>query len=221
MLQTPNHRVNPSAEEIADVLKKVTPTPLRDNGLTADQKIEKITLHMTQILETLGLDLSNDSLQDTPKRVAKMYVNEIFTGLQNQNFPKITLIDNEMNYDQMVVVRDIHVLSMCEHHLMPIHGKATVAYIPHKKVVGLSKINRVVQFFARRPQVQERLTKQVADCLQALLQTEHIAVHIDAKHYCVIARGVEDTSSSTMTSDLRGHFRTVVQTRAEFLSATN
>lgn len=215
------HSVNPSVEEIHTILKQVTPTPQRDNGLTATQKIETITFHVAKILETLGLDLSNDSLQDTPKRVAKMYVNEIFTGLDNQNFPKMTLIDNEMNYDQMVVVRDIHVMSMCEHHLMPIHGRATVAYIPHKKVVGLSKINRVVQFYSRRPQVQERLTKQIADCLQALLQTEHIAVHIDAKHYCVIARGVEDTSSSTMTADLRGHFKTVVQTRAEFLSATN
>ena len=146
-----------------------------------------------------------------------MYVNEIFSGLNPEFFPKMTVIENEMQYDQMVLVQDINVLSVCEHHFQTIHGLATVAYIPNKKVVGLSKINRVVQFFSRRPQVQERLTKQIADCLQYVLETEHVGVHINAKHYCVIARGVQDAHSSTSTSDLRGHFKTKHETRIEFL----
>lgn len=205
---------------LEQILQRVTPTPLIPNDLGPDEKIKKITEHMTQILQTLGLDLTNDSLRDTPRRIAKMYVNEIFTGLNDAQFPKITVIENEMAYDQMVLIRDIKVMSMCEHHFMPIHGFATVAYIPNKKVIGLSKINRVVQFYSRRPQVQERLTKQIGDCLQLILDTEHVAVHIDARHYCVIARGVEDQDSSTITSDLRGHFKTLPQTRAEFLAST-
>lgn len=203
--------------EIEQVLKHVRPTPMVSNKLSNEKKIEIIADRFKDILEVLGLDLSNDSLKDTPKRIAKMYVNEVFSGLNPENFPKITVIENDMDYDQMVVVQDIHVLSMCEHHFQNIHGHATVAYIPKKKVIGLSKINRIVQFFARRPQVQERLTKQIADCLQYVLGTDHVAVHINARHYCVIARGVEDTHSSTTTADLRGDFKLLPETRSEFL----
>ncbi|MFP5520135.1 MAG: GTP cyclohydrolase I FolE [Bdellovibrionia bacterium] len=187
------------------------------NQLSDEQKIDIIEKLFTEIMETLGLDLTDDSLEKTPHRVAKMYVKEIFSGLNPDNFPKITTIDNKMNYDQMIVVRDVHTISMCEHHFVTIDGLATVAYIPNKKVIGLSKINRIVKFFSRRPQVQERLTKQIADCLQYILETEHVAVHITAKHYCVVSRGVEDTASSTSTCDLRGHFKSKAETRYEFL----
>jgi GTP cyclohydrolase I len=201
----------------AKILANVRPTPTIQNNLTDDEKISKITSHFKEIMEILGLDLSNDSLQNTPQRVAKMYVREIFSGLNEENFPKITVIENEMRYDQMVLVQGIESLSFCEHHFLTIDGFATVAYIPNKKVIGLSKINRIVQFFSRRPQVQERLTKQIADCLQSILETPHIAVHINAKHYCVKARGISDSSSSTSTSDLRGDFKTKPETRTEFL----
>lgn len=206
-----------SKKMVEQILNNVRPTPAFETTHTNEEKIEKITYHFTEILKTLGMDLSNDSIQDTPKRIAKMYVNEIFSGLNPESFPKMTVIDNEMQYDQMVVVQNIKVLSVCEHHFQTIDGHATVAYIPNRKVLGLSKINRVVQFFSRRPQVQERLTKQIADCLQYVLETEHVAVHITAKHYCVIARGVQDESSKTSTSDLRGHFKEKHETRIEFL----
>ncbi len=200
-----------------ELLSQVTQTPIKPNGLSDEQKIERITKSFTDILNTLGLDLSNDSLQETPKRIAKMYVTEIFKGLSAENFPKMTVIDNEMKYDQMIVVRNIKVISTCEHHFVTIDGKATIAYIPNKKVIGLSKINRIADYFSRRPQVQERLTKQIADCLVAVLETEHVAVHINAKHYCVISRGVEDATSTTVTSDLRGDFKRKHETRIEFL----
>ena len=205
------------ALSVKDILDNVRPTPMIQNGLSNDQKIEIISEKFTEILETLGLDLNDDSLTNTPRRIAKMYVNEVFSGLDSKKFPKMTVIENKMHYDQMIVVQKISCLSFCEHHFLPIDGYATVAYIPNKKVVGLSKINRVVQFFSRRPQVQERLTKQIADCLQYVLGTEHVAVHISAKHYCVIMRGIEDTASLTSTADLRGHFKTKVETREEFL----
>jgi GTP cyclohydrolase I len=146
-----------------------------------------------------------------------MYVNEIFAGLFPENFPRITTIENKMNYNQMIVVQEIQCLSFCEHHFLTIDGVATVAYIPEKKVIGLSKINRIVKFFSRRPQVQERLTKQIADCLQYVLETPHVAVHINARHYCVITRGVEDSHSATSTCDLRGDFLDLPETRSEFL----
>lgn len=205
-------------DPIREILASVRPTPMVANTLSRDEKVATISKHMREILKTLGLDLRNDSLQETPDRIARMYVDEIFSGLDAANFPKITVIENEMSYDQMVVVRNIEVMSVCEHHFQTIDGRATVAYIPNKKVIGLSKINRIVQFFSRRPQVQERLTKQVADCLQAVLETEHVAVHMSAKHYCVIARGVQDTQSMTTTSDLRGHFKSRPETRSEFLA---
>ncbi len=200
-----------------EILSHVRSSPTIDNQLTSEEKIEKIKHHFAEIMKTLGLDLSDDSLCDTPKRMAKMYVNEVFSGLDPKNFPKITVIDNKMQYDQIVCVQDIEVMSMCEHHFQPIDGFATVAYIPNKKVIGLSKLNRVVDYFGRRPQVQERLTKQIADCLQYLLDTEDVAVHINAKHYCVISRGIQDTHSTTTTSDLRGAFKQRPETRTEFL----
>ena len=202
-----------------DWLKSVLPSPQKLNNLTDEEKRQRISACFVEIMETLGLDLNDDSLADTPRRIVKMYVDEIFAGLNPVNAPKITRIDNSMSYDQMVVVRDINVLSTCEHHFQTIHGTAVVAYIPNKKVIGLSKINRIVDFFARRPQVQERLTKQIADALQTILDTPHIAVSIQAKHYCVIARGIRDTNSQTSTSDLRGDFRSDLATREEFLAA--
>lgn len=200
------------------ILEHVTPTPTIENGLSEDQKIEVIARNFKEILTTLGLDLSNDSLQESPKRIARMYVREVFKGLNIENFPKITVIENDMNYDQMIVVRDVTVLSTCEHHFVTIDGKATIAYIPSRKVIGLSKINRIADFFSRRPQVQERLTKQIADCLSHVLETENVAVHINARHYCVISRGVQDSQSTTITSDLRGDFKQRSETRNEFLS---
>jgi GTP cyclohydrolase I len=203
---------------VNDILSHVRPTPSVETLHSDDEKIQIISEHFVGIMQTLGLDLTNDSLKDTPKRIAKMYVNEVFSGLNPKHFPKMTVIENEMQYDQMVSIQDIQVLSVCEHHFQTIDGFATVAYIPNTKVIGLSKINRIVRFFCRRPQVQERLTKQIADCLQYVLETEHVAVNVNAKHYCVIARGVQDGQSSTTTSDLRGHFKTKPETREEFLT---
>jgi GTP cyclohydrolase I len=200
-----------------EILTHVRSSPTVESDLNSEQKVEKIKRHFSEILTTLGLDLTDDSLKDTPKRIAKMYVNEVFSGLDPKNFPKITVIENKMGYDQMVCVQDIELVSMCEHHFQPIDGFATVAYIPKKNVIGLSKLNRIVEFFAKRPQVQERLTKQIADCLQYILETEDVAVHINAKHYCVIARGIQDNQSTTTTSDLRGGFKHLPETRTEFL----
>lgn len=203
-----------------DILAKTRPTPYNESKLTDQEKIEKITSHFKEIMETLGLDLSNDSLNKSPHRVAKMYVNEIFGGLKTENFPKIAVIENEMQYDQMIVVKDVSIISFCEHHFVTIQGKANIAYIPKKRVIGLSKINRIAKYFSRRPQVQERLTKQIADCLSYVLDTPHVAVMIDAKHYCVISRGVEDVNSTTLTCDLRGDFREDEKTRQEFMMHT-
>lgn len=202
---------------VKDILEHVRPTPMFSNRYSKDEKIDLIAAKFAEIMSILGLDLTNDSLQETPQRIARMYVNEVFSGLQPDFFPRITVIENEMQYDQMVVIQDIEVLSVCEHHFQTIDGRATVAYIPNRQVIGLSKINRIVQFFSRRPQVQERLTKQIADCLKYILGTDHVAVHITAKHFCVAARGVQDTSSFTSTCDLRGDFRDSPATRAEFL----
>ncbi len=200
-----------------EILSHVLPSPHQDSELSSEEKIDKIKFHFTEIMKALGLDLTDDSLKDTPKRVAKMYVNEIFSGLNTANFPKITTIENKMDYDQMIAVKNINLISYCEHHFQTIQGHATIAYIPQKKVIGLSKINRVVDFFSRRPQVQERLTKQIADCLEYVLETPHVAVYVNAKHYCVIARGIEDANSTTITTDLRGDFKTRAETRKEFL----
>ncbi len=209
--------VNTKKARALEILTNVRPSPTVESELSADEKIEKIKKHFSEIMKTLGLDLEDDSLKETPKRIAKMYVNEIFSGLDSANFPKITVIENKMEYDQMVCIQDIEIMSMCEHHFQPIDGFATIAYIPGKKVIGLSKLNRIAEFFSKRPQVQERLTKQIADCLQFILETEDVAVHINAKHYCMIARGIQDTHSTTTTSDLRGAFKARPETRTEFL----
>ncbi|MGO1792442.1 MAG: GTP cyclohydrolase I FolE [Oceanisphaera sp.] len=193
-------------------------TPMKGNNLTLDEKQTRITGLMTEMMDVLGLDLTDDSLTETPQRIAKMYVREIFSGLDYSYFPKITLIDNKMKVDEMVQVRDITLTSTCEHHFVTIDGTATVAYIPRSKVIGLSKINRIVQFFARRPQVQERLTQQVLVALQTLLESDDIAVSISATHYCVKARGVMDATSSTTTTSLGGIFKSRAETRHEFLS---
>lgn len=187
-----------------------------ESRLTRSEKVELLTGKFREILEIIGLDLRDDSLVDTPKRLAKMYVNELFKGLQQENFPRITTIQNSMAYRGPVVVRDIKIMSLCEHHFAPIHGSATISYYPKKKVIGLSKLNRIADFFARRPQVQERLTKQIADCLQEVLETDDVAVFINARHYCVISRGIEDQGSTTSTSDLRGVFETSDRLRQEF-----
>ena len=168
-------------------------------------------------MQILGLDLTDDSLCDTPRRVAKMYVNEIFSGLDYSNFPKLTVIENKMRVDEMVRVKDIDLSSTCEHHFITIDGKASVAYIPKDKVIGLSKINRMVRFFARRPQVQERLNEQLLVALQTLLETDDVAVSISATHFCVKARGVMDANSSTATTSLGGCFKNNPDTRKEFL----
>ena len=193
-------------------------TPVTKNGLSSKEKIDKIEDNFNQILDTLGLDRSDDSLIDTPKRIAKMYVNEIFWGLDYEAFPKATVVENKMKYNEMVIVKNISVQSNCEHHFVVIDGLACVAYVPKEKVLGLSKINRIVEYFAKRPQIQERLTEQVYHALSFILETEDVAVMIDAQHYCVKSRGVEDTGSSTITSRLGGGFKSDHKARTEFLS---
>lgn len=192
-------------------------TPLLPSTLTTDQKYERLKGLFTEVVSTLGLDLSDDSLNETPHRIAKMYVREIFSGLDYGNFPKISVIDNKMAVDEMVTVSGISVTSTCEHHFVTIDGTAKVAYIPKDKVIGLSKINRIVRFFAQRPQVQERLTQQVLIALQTLLGTEDVAVSIRATHYCVKSRGIMDSGSATSTTALGGSFKKNPQTRNEFL----
>jgi len=184
-------------------------------------KIEIIERHFTEIMRIMGLDLGDDSLTDTPKRVAKMYVNEIFWGLDHEAFPKCTTVDNKMKYDEMVIERNVNVQSNCEHHFVVIDGVATVGYIPKQKVLGLSKINRVVEYFSKRPQIQERLTEQIYYALQYILETDNIAVVVDAQHYCVKSRGVEDVGSSTVTSKLGGVFKSDPSVRQEFMNIVN
>lgn len=183
-------------------------TPLREDAfeLSDDEKIDRIAVHFAEIMDLLGLDRNDDSLSGTPKRVAKMYVKEIFSGLNPKNFPDIKLFDNKYNYQQMLVEKNILFYSNCEHHFVPIIGKAHVAYISSGKVIGLSKINRIVQHFAKRPQVQERLTVQIAEAMKKVMETEDVAVIIDATHLCVSSRGVKDVNSSTVTSYFSGQF---------------
>ncbi|WP_375238905.1 GTP cyclohydrolase I FolE [Aurantibacter sp.] len=183
-------------------------TPLKADAFEVSDEVkkEKIAVLFEEIMNVIGLDLTDDSLKGTPKRVAKMYINEIFSGLNPKNKPKIALFDNKYNYNQMLVEKNITFYSNCEHHFVPIIGKAHIAYISSGKVIGLSKINRIVQYYAKRPQVQERLTNQIAEELKAILQTEDIAVIIDAKHLCVSSRGVKDDTSSTVTTYYGGAF---------------
>ncbi len=193
-------------------------TPMRPDAfdLDDDTKIELIEDKFRDIMEILGLDLNDDSLDGTPHRVAKMYVKEIFSGLNPANKPSTTLFENKYHYGEMLVERDISFHSNCEHHFVPIWGKAHVAYISSGKVVGLSKLNRIVKYFAKRPQVQERMTRQIAEELKNMLETEDVAVILDANHMCVHSRGVEDTGSSTITADYSGKFKDP-EVKAEFL----
>ena len=193
-------------------------TPVTDNGLTRTEKIDLIEQNFVHVMNTLGLDLKDDSLMDTPKRVAKMYVNEIFWGLDYEAFPKCTAVENKMEYESMVIERNINVQSNCEHHFVVIDGVGTVAYIPNKKVLGLSKLNRVVEYFSKRPQIQERLPEQVYYALQYILDTDNVAVVIDAQRYCVKSRGVEDVGSSTITRKLGGGFKDEPALRHEFMN---
>ena len=192
-------------------------TPTIENNLSRTDKIDIIETKFRDIMTTLGLDLNDDSLTETPLRVAKMFVSELFYGLDWEAFPKCTTVENKMSYDEMVCERNITVKSACEHHFIVIDGLATVAYIPHKKVLGLSKLNRVVDYFSRRPQIQERMTEQVYHALEYILETPNIAVVVHGKHYCVSHRGVEDDCSSTVTSKLGGVFRSDPAVRSEFM----
>jgi len=190
-------------------------TPMKSDAfaLSDEEKKYRIAEHFTQIMDILGLDLNDDSLNGTPDRVAKMYVEEIFSGLDPKNKPKATLFDNKYQYNQMLVEKNITLFSNCEHHFVPIIGKAHVAYISSGKVIGLSKLNRIVQYYAKRPQVQERLTNQIANELKQILNTEDVAVIIDAKHLCVSSRGVEDNNSATVTSYYGGKFKNAEKIR--------
>lgn len=184
-------------------------TPMFDNGLSSKDKFEIIEKATRDILGALSLDLNDDSLADTPKRIAKMYVDEVFSGLDYSNFPKITTIENKMYVDEEIVVKDISFTSTCEHHLVVFDGLATVGYIPRDKVIGLSKINRIVRFFAQRLQVQERLTAQVFWALKTLLDIDDLYVKFEATHYCVKSRGVQDITSSTTTVKTGGTFKSL------------
>jgi GTP cyclohydrolase I len=208
-----------SDEEIGDEhISTGIETPMKANAfeMSDEEKIKKISAHFREIMETLGLDLTDDSLKGTPDRVARMYVSEIFSGLNPANKPKIALFENKYKYSEMLVEKDITFYSNCEHHFVPIFGKVHLAYISNGKVIGLSKLNRIVQYFAKRPQVQERLTIQIAKELQSILKTEDVAVIMDAKHLCVSSRGVQDNNAATITSYYGGKFQKE-STRQEFL----
>ncbi|MEY4384688.1 MAG: cyclohydrolase [Bacteroidota bacterium] len=194
-------------------------TPLRADAfdLSDEEKIKKIESHFREIMLTLGLDLTDDSLNGTPKRVAKMFVKEIFSGLDPKNEPAATLFENKFGYNEMLVEKNIGFYSNCEHHFVPIFGKAHVAYISSGKVIGLSKLNRIVQYFSKRPQVQERLTIQIGKHLQKVLNTEDVAVIMDAKHLCVSSRGIKDDNTSTVTSFFSGKFEQI-DVRKELIS---
>lgn len=197
-------------------------TPLRADAFEMDDelKMELIEKHFKEIMQILGLDLTDDSLKGTPRRVAKMYVQEVFSGLNPKNKPIAKLFENKYRYDQMLVEKDITFYSHCEHHFVPIYGKAHVAYFSSGKVIGLSKINRIVQYYAKRPQVQERLTMQIANELKAILKTDDVAVVLDATHMCVSSRGVNDTNSMTGTAYFDGKFKNQ-DIKTEFLNYIN
>ena len=195
-------------------------TPLRADAfeLSAEEKVEKIEADFRNIMETVGLDLTDDSLKGTPKRVAKMFVKEIFGGLLPERKPGMSTFENKYNYNQMLVEKDIVVYSTCEHHFLPIVGRAHVGYISKGKVIGLSKMNRIVEYYAKRPQVQERLTMQIVKAMQEALGTDDVACIIDAKHLCVNSRGIKDIESSTVTAEYGGAFKENEQLRKEFIA---
>lgn len=213
--KTTDHKFNGfSTEDIGDDhLFTSLETPMKPNAfdMSNDEKKERISILFSEIMDVLGLDLNDDSLQGTPDRVAKMYIEEIFSGLDPKNKPKVALFDNKYQYNQMLVEKNITFYSNCEHHFVPIIGKAHIAYKSSGKVIGLSKINRIVQYYAKRPQVQERLTNQIANELKTVLETDDIAVIIDAKHLCVSSRGVKDDASATVTTYYGGEFNTAAK----------
>jgi len=213
-----SHSIN-FEEIIEDHILTSVDTPLRSDAFKIDDdlKIELIEKNFKEIMHILGLDLSDESLKDTPQRVAKMYVKEIFNGLNPDNKPQPALFENKFKFNEMLVEKNITIYSYCEHHFVPIIGKAHIAYFPKNHVIGLSKLNRIAQYYAKRPQVQERLTMQIASELKETLQTDDVAVLIDADHLCVASRGVNDVNSSTITSSYNGKFLND-ETRKEFLS---
>ena len=213
------HSLSPEACKVRQALIDAgLETPMVPTGLTPEEQYQRLRQSFADVLTTLGLDLRDDSLSETPHRIASMYLNEIFSGLDYEQFPRISAIENKMQVDEMVCIDDIELVSTCEHHFVTIDGFARVAYVPGAKVIGLSKINRIVRFFAQRPQVQERLTRQILVSLQTLLETEDVAVSINATHYCVKSRGVQDVKSTTQTTALGGQFKADARTRSEFLA---
>lgn len=216
------NKISPEAEKVRQALvRKGIETPMITTQMTKAQRREGIEQHMREVIKLIGLDLSDDSLEETPVRLAKMFVDEIFSGLDYANFPKITNIENRMKVSEMVLVNDITLTSTCEHHFVTIDGLVSVAYYPKKWVIGLSKINRIVSFFAQRPQVQERLTEQILLAFQTVLETEDVAVYVKATHFCVKCRGIQDTNSYTVTSAFGGVFLDDRETRKEFLTLIN
>jgi len=202
-----------------EALLKITATPYKHNGMSNQDKKVKIESLFKEILSTLGMDLSDDSLKETPHRVAKMYVDEIFWGLDSENFPKITVVENKFDYDHAVVEINIVTNSHCEHHFVPIIGKTHIAYVPNQKVIGLSKLNRIVDYFSKRPQIQERLTLQIHQALCTILETQDVAVVVDAMHSCVKTRGIKDVTAMTRTSKLSGVFKEDTSHRIEFMNS--
>lgn len=219
MFEVKNGMSNKNIEDLGeDHVGSSATTPLRADAfdMSDAEKIERIQKNVYEILDTLGMDLTDDSIQGTPKRVAKSFVNELFSGLNPANKPHLSTFDNNYKYGEMLVEKNIVVYSTCEHHLLPIVGRAHIAYISNGNVIGLSKMNRIVEYFAKRPQVQERLTMQVVQALQEALGTNDVACVIDAKHLCVNSRGVKDIESSTVTSEFGGEFKNK-DTKREFL----
>lgn len=216
-----NH-ISPEATKVREALRqKGIETPMIVLDESKDERRTHIEQHMREVLRLIGLDLRDDSIEETPARLAKMFVDEIFSGLDYANFPKITNIANRMKVSEMVLVNDVTLTSTCEHHFVTIDGMVSVAYYPKKWVIGLSKINRVVAFFAQRPQVQERLTEQILLAFQTILETEDVAVYVKATHFCVKCRGIKDANSYTVTSAFGGVFLEDRETRKEFLSLIN
>ena len=216
-----NH-ISPEAAKVREALRqKGIETPMIVLGESKDERRTHIEQHMREVLRLIGLDLRDDSIEETPARLAKMFVDEIFSGLDYANFQKITNIANRMKVSEMVLVNDVTLTSTCEHHFVTIDGMVSVAYYPKKWVIGLSKINRVVAFFAQRPQVQERLTEQILLAFQTILETEDVAVYVKATHFCVKCRGIKDANSYTVTSAFGGVFLEDRETRKEFLSLIN
>lgn len=215
--KVPN-QLSKKLRELAATTHFPTPMSLQEKKLSREEKIKAIAKHMKVILQILGLDLEDDSLKDSPIRIAQMYVDEVFAGLDLENFPRITYLEDKFDHEagRFILTKDITFTSFCEHHFVPMEGFAHVAYIPNKKIIGLSKMHRIVRYFSQRPQIQERLNSQIADSLATVLDTEHVAVLISSKHSCVTSRGVFDACSNMQTFILRGAFRNDPLVRSEF-----